>query len=38
MNLWILTSQRRKIAKLKGALKKVERQTAPSAAAVKDAG
>ena len=38
MNLWILNRQRRKIAKLKSTLKKIERQTAPSAAAVKDAG
>ncbi|MGH8607474.1 MAG: LapA family protein [Gammaproteobacteria bacterium] len=38
MNLWILNRQRRKIAKLKSALKRIERQTAPSAVAVKDAG
>lgn len=38
MNLWILNRQRRKIAKLKSTLKKIERQAAPSAAAVKDAG
>lgn len=38
MNLWVLNSQRRKIAKLKSTLKRIERQTAPSAAAVKDAG
>ena len=38
MNLWILNRQRREIAKLKSALKRIERQTAPSAAAVKDAG
>ncbi|MGH8564475.1 MAG: LapA family protein [Gammaproteobacteria bacterium] len=38
MNLWILNSQRRKIAKLKSTLKKIERQTASSAVAVKDAG
>ncbi|MGQ0592317.1 MAG: LapA family protein [Gammaproteobacteria bacterium] len=38
MNLWILNSQRRKIAKLNSTLKKIERQTALSAAAVKDAG
>ncbi|MGH8591292.1 MAG: LapA family protein [Gammaproteobacteria bacterium] len=38
MNLWILNSQRRKIAKLKSTLNKIERQTASSAVAVKDAG
>lgn len=38
MNLWILNRQRRKIAKLKSTLKKIERQTAHSAVAVKDAG
>ncbi len=38
MNLWVLSSQRRKIAKLKRTLKKIERQTDPSTLAVKDAG
>ncbi len=38
MNLLVMIGQRRKIAKLKSTLKKIERQTAPSRAAVKDAG
>ncbi len=38
MNVWVLNSQRRKIAKLKRALKKIERQTDAPAVAMKDAG